>query len=130
MKRILIALLCFAVLSVGCAGKHPADLAAVAIVPATQSYEIAQDALLNLHDTCAALKENCPQILKPIVTNWNRIDDINDQVDAQFKVTHDAWILLSQANTPENEAQFAEQLRLLSQLVAKLAEFIPNKEGE
>lgn len=128
LKIIAIAL-SIAVASIGCAGRHPSDIAAAAIVPATQSYLITEKALLQLHDACIAVGDNCPELLKPIVENWNKIDDYNDLVSEQFRITHEAWILLSQANTPENEKQFVEQLRLLSAMVAKLSEYIPEKES-
>lgn len=132
MKKltVLIILAFLPVIGCGSLHKHPADIAAVAIVPATQSYLIAEKSLLNLHDACKAIGENCPAALKPIVKNWNRIDDLNDKASEQLSKVHQAWLDLSRLKTPQTEAEFAKQLDLLSRMVADLSAFIPSKESK
>lgn len=128
ISKIAIAILIVSSF-IGCGAnrKHPVDIAATYIVPADQSYQITERSLLTFHDLCKALGPNCPAVLQPIVTNWNRIADLNLKADAVVKKIHAAWLTLSQVNTPENEAELRQQVEVLSKMIADLSAFIPDK---
>lgn len=128
MKKLLFILLIAASFGLGCGPKHshPADVAATYILPFDKTYQIAEHTLLTLHDFCAALGENCPAKLKPIVTNWNKIDDINDKISATVDKIHATWLDVARLKTPENEKQLQDQLRLLTELLNDLLNFLPS----
>ena len=127
MKKLLTVTMVLVALSIGCAGasRHPADIAATYIVPADQGYQALEKSLIVMHDTCAALGDNCPPGLRPIVTNWNKIDDLNDKVSAQIDKVHKAWFDVAGLKTPQNEAELKKQLDIFNALMKDLAAFIP-----
>lgn len=123
MKRIVFAILIAAAL-LGCS-HHPADIVAPVLITTNQVYDVANKSMIALYDTCKAAGEQCPAAIKPIVTNWNKIDDVCDKIDAALKTLDDTWITLSQAETPENQEQFNKQLALVKELLAELRALIP-----
>lgn len=125
MKRILFVLLCFVVLSIGCPGKHPSDIMAPVIMKSSSLYHFGNQSLIGLYDSCKLLGDRCPSYLKPIVTNWNAIDDKCDLLDDAFTEAENLWLEVSRLKTPESIEQFNAQWSIVSRLLDELFALVP-----
>lgn len=126
MKKTLSAILIFGILfSFGCAGKHPSDVIAPVIIKTTQVYHLANQTMIALYDVCKMQGDRCPDALKPIVTNWNQIDDRCDQIDIALMKAQDLWLDVSRLKSPESIEEFNRQWMIVSRLIDELVSLVP-----
>ena len=124
MRKILIALVLIPMLFSGCA-KHPSDALAPVIMKSAQVYHFANQTMIALYDACKMQGDRCPAALKPIVTNWNQIDDVCDQIDIGFMKAQDAWLEVSRLKSPESIEEFNRQWSVVTRLLDQLFGLVP-----
>lgn len=131
-KYLVIVLAMTAILSfgfVGCkSGKHPVDVTYPVLETGNKSWDIANKFAIGVHDLCVAQGAQCP--FPQIVTEWNKFDNLADQIDDKFDQLEGVWIQLGKPDySPDDVTTLQNLIKELNVLLDQIIAMIPGLGG-